>query len=668
MVVEVKIETPPAPPELLAALGALDPKASLEERLDQIEEVARWVIEVPALKRLSRPESLQLSHLTVLLATLSNSPELRQRLSATFASVLRDTTAVPLFAEAGMPSDRGLASETIDRVTRRILPLPPDDENLDRLVSRVFRHRRDCAWIPAAPPEQFEQLADLLGNIWKPLQDAMADAIALLCTRVSALGLSEELRTRSDDMLVRDSPFFRLPHVPLPEIPMIILECRRQLDVIHDRLERTGVSVDVVYRIDAIRRMMVRIERLTPLCEGIGNRRERTLVVQKLLEVLTVGRIADHSIRQLARQNLGLLARKVIERVGHTDERYVTSSRRDYFKMLVSALGGGALMAGTVVARVVTRWQDFAPFMDGLLTSANYAASFLVMQFLGLTLATKQPSATAAALAATIRETKGQHQLDELVVVIARIARTQFAAVLGNVLAVAAVAVAFDLIWLGATGGHFLNADTAATAMVSLHPLHSGTIFFAALTGLLLWLSSIGAGWLENWVTYRRLPDAIRYHRIGKVVGREKLTRIADFITKHTADIGGNLTLAFLLGMTPIVGRFFGLPLDIRHITLSTGSLAFAGCALGWHAVTVGACIGIAIIGLLNFGVSFAFALLVALRAKEVTDRERMNLAAAVLRRFVRHPLQFFFPPRQERLPTNPAIAAATDVSQSGHH
>ena len=105
-----------------------------------------------------------------------------------------------------------------------------------------------------------------------------------------------------------------------------------------------------------------------------------------------------------------------------------------------------------------------------------------------------------------------------------------------------------------------------------------------------------------------------------------------------------------------------------HHITLSTGSLAFSGCALGWHAITVGACIGIAIIGLLNFGVSFALALLVALRAKEVTGRERLNLAASVLRRFVRHPLQFFFPPRQERLPTNPAIAAATDVSSSGHH
>ena len=638
-----------APPELLDALEQLDPAAPLEARLAALEDVARWVIEVPALRRLLRPAPLQLSHLRLLLQVLQADPQLRQRLSQTLGSVFVDTTALHWFAEAGMPNDRGLTQETIDRISRRLLPAPPDPQNLERFISRVFRSERDCAWIEAAPPEIYEQLAELLGDIWQPLRETMADAVALLCTRVSALGLTEDLRTRSEAMLVRDSPFFRLPHVPLAEIPMVILECRKQLDVIHDALETTGVSVDVVYCIDAIRRMMTRIERFVPLVEGRGTRLERVVLARKVLNALTHGRINDDSLRQLARQNLGLLARKVIERVGHTGEHYVTATRREYWKMLASASGGGFLTAFTVIGKFFTKWGHFAPAIDGLLSAGNYAASFILMQLLGFTLATKQPSMTAAALAATIKELKnGKHQMDDLVALIARISRSQFAAACGNVLTVIPVAIGIDFIWMAVKGHHFLDDKTAAKTIASFHPTETGTIFFAALTGVLLWLSSLGAGWLENWVTYRRLPDAIRHHRLGKVFGRKRMERWATFVSNESAGIGGNSTLGFLLGMTPIVGLIFGLPLDVRHITLSTGSLTFAGCSLGYEHVTIAACIGIAIIGMLNFGVSFALALLVALRAKEVTGRERVQLAWAVTKRFVRNPLQFFFPPKDK--------------------
>src|SRR5439155_26169114 len=110
---------------------------------------------------------------------------------------------------AGVPGDRGLARETFERIARRILPRPPDDEDLERFVSRIFRRSRDCAWIEAAPIEVFVEIAEAFGDIWKPIREAMSDAIALLCSRISALGLSVDLRERSDPMHVRDSPFFR---------------------------------------------------------------------------------------------------------------------------------------------------------------------------------------------------------------------------------------------------------------------------------------------------------------------------------------------------------------------------------------------------------------------------------------------------------------------------
>jgi site-specific recombinase len=182
----------------------------------------------------------------------------------------------------------------------------------------------------------------------------------------------------------------------------------------------------------------------------------------------------------------------------------------------------------------------------------------------------------------------------------------------------------------------------------SLDPLSTGTVFFAALTGVLLWSSSIAAGWLENWAVYRRLPEAIAQHRIGRFVGRRVMTWWSNVFLRNVSGFGGNVALGVLLAMTPVIGKFFGVPLDVRHITLSTGALAFAVSSLGGEAVALGlpqAVFGIAVIGMLNFGVSFLLALGVALRAREVNRSDSLRLLRAVLARFATRPREFFLPP-----------------------
>jgi site-specific recombinase len=272
------------------------------------------------------------------------------------------------------------------------------------------------------------------------------------------------------------------------------------------------------------------------------------------------------------------------------------------------------------------------------------------MQLVGFTLATKQPSMTAAALAGTIRERTGPGQLDELVPLIARIARSQFAAAVGNVSAVIVTALGFDLLWQRVIGAPFLDATTAAATVASFDPLSSGTIPYAALTGVLLWTSSLCAGWFENWVVYHRLPEAIEHHRYGRRFGARRFAKLARFLEREAAGFGGSIALGFLLGMLPAFAKFFGLPIDVRHITLSTGSLTLAISSVGIHSVGMhaflSAVIGIAVIGMLNFGVSFALALIVALRARDVPAGEGKTLPGAVMRRLFRHPLEFFVPPR----------------------
>jgi site-specific recombinase len=375
---------------------------------------------------------------------------------------------------------------------------------------------------------------------------------------------------------------------------------------------------------------------------------ERAAGAGRLLARLLRDRLRDRSTVDLARTNLHLLARKIIERAGHTGEHYITASRAEYARMLASAAGGGVLTAGTTTLKFLIGWGQFAPAVEGMFAAVNYAGSFLVMQVLGFTLATKQPSMTAAALAATLRETSARPELDELVTVIARITRSQLAAAIGNVGLVIPAVLALDRLHVARAGRTFLDRDTSAYVLHSLDPLSTGTVFFAALTGVLLWTSSIAAGWLENWAVYRRLPEAIAQHRIGRFVGRRVTQWWSSVFARNISGVGGNVALGVLLAMTPVVGKFFGVPLDVRHITLSTGALAFSVSSLGGEAVALGlpqAVLGIAVIGLLNFGVSFLLALGVALRAREVNRSDSLRLLRAVLARFATRPREFFLPP-----------------------
>ena len=100
-------------------------------------------------------------------------------------------------------------------------------------------------------------------------------------------------------------------------------------------------------------------------------------------------------------------------------------------------------------------------------------------------------------------------------------------------------------------------------------------------------MSSLGAGWLENWVVYRRLPEAHRAPPVGRIVGNDAHgAGSRDFLEHSAAGFGGNVSLGFLLGMTPVAGMFFGLPLDVRHVTLSTRLARVRRCdarRVGWR-------------------------------------------------------------------------------------
>jgi len=644
---------PDAAALLRILLAKLDPDAPLAAQLTAAEHLGRFVVAGPRIRGVSGNAAL--ARLELLVVALERIPAARKRFEATLFAMLSQTYGIKLFGEIGLPNERGLWAETTDRLARRFLPEAPRPHELWMLAGHIIRSLDDLSWLGPSADPLLHRLAAAGGAAWTPLRHSILDAITLITARIAAIGTSEAFRSRAGVAGVRESPLFQLTRVEPTEMPPLIEAARVHLDNIRQALEDTGVSIDVVYALDSIERGLSRIELLLPFA---GGTHDSTYEIRAVIAAVGRGLVANRSFKQLMADNLRLLARKVIERAGRTGEHYVTSSRREYWAMLKSAAGGGPVVVVLTAGKFLIKWGHFAPFLDAILASAAYSGAFIVMQLLGLTLATKQPSMTAAALAGSIRDRSGPGQLDELVMLIARIARSQFAALVGNVGAVVVVGLLFDFLYTRATGSPFLDRESAIHTAQELDPVRSGTVFFAALTGVLLWISSLFAGWFENWIVYRKLPDAIEHHRWGKRLGKKRMARAARFLERNAAGFGGSVSLGLLFGFVPQMGAFFGIPLAGRHVTITTTSLALAVSSAGIDGLGAGtlawACVGIAVIGLLNFGVSFALALIVALRARDVPRGQRRTLPAAVMRRFFKKPLEFFVPPREPAGSTPP--------------
>src|SRR5262249_14983277 len=275
---------------------------------------------------------------------------------------------------------------------------------------------------------------------------------------------------------------------------------------------------------------------------------ERTAAIKSLLDSVVVGRLAHRSLAQLGHDNLQLLARKIVERAGKTGEHYIARNRAEYWHMWLAGAGGGLLTVGTAAIKMKVTHLGLAAFPEGFLSGLNYAISFVLLQMLGLVLATKQPSMTAAKLASIVRDNRGDSRTEEIVAYFARIFRSQLAAALGNVIVVSLGAVAFDRLWRLGTGKPFLSEELAIYALVSLSPVSTGTAIYAILTGVILWLSSLIGGWIENWYVYNQLPQGLKELPIGKRVGERRLERWVDALSRNVSGWGVSISLGFMLG------------------------------------------------------------------------------------------------------------------------
>jgi len=649
--------------ELATHFDAIAMAEDLESRLEALVTVVEWSRQTGT----GSDGAPDRSRLQMFLQVMEGVPEVRVRVQDTFAEILTETEGVNLFGETGIPSDRGFIAELSDRVVARVLPEPNDEHDLARLVTRLYSTPESVTRLAALPAEFFHRLIVLFAPLertdtWVPLQAAFADGFRLLAVRIEAEGLSGKLRARSHPVPVTRSAFHRLAREsdrlmdawregqPLAEGVAAwrsgAADVRGEMAEISRRLDTEGVSVDIVYGLEVMARSLSRMEHMLEVVMAPPGL-ERGEAVHRMLVELVEAAHKDRSIRYLLRTNMQLLQRKIVDRSGKTGEHYVAHNSSEYRAIWFAAAGGGLLTVLTAAIKLKVTHAGLPLFLEGLLAGLNYAVSFMFLHHLHLVLATKQPAMTAATLATLLRNRERTTRLDSVVEFTVHIVRSQIAAATANVVFVFLGAMLFSYLWSLALGRNYLGADEAQHVFETLSPVNSGTIFYAALTGVILWMAAMIGGWLDNWSVYHRLPQAIADHRLGRRLGRRKMARAAGVVSRNMAGWGTNISLGFLLGMAPVFGVFLGLPIDVRHVTLSSGMLAFGASGLDdWftRAWFFWALAGVATMFVLNLSVSFLLSLYTASRAYDLGGREVGVLGARLARRLLEAPLDFIVP------------------------
>ena len=257
---------------------------------------------------------------------------------------------------------------------------------------------------------------------------------------------------------------------------------------------------------------------------------------------------------------------------------------------------------------------------------------------------------TAPAMADKLADVFSDEAVEGFVDEVTHLIRSQAAGIFGNVLAVILLLVAAQ--WLSrAVFGSPLVGQGDADYMLGSLTLLGPTALFAACTGVLLFASSLIAGWVDNWFVWHQLDSAIAWN--PKIVARLRSARAQRWSVYWRRNISGfasNISLGLMLGLVPPVAVFFGLPLEVRHVTLASGQLAAAVGALGLGIVASASfwwCVaGIVATGTLNLTVSFYLAFRVALRSRGIRLADESGIQRAIRRRLRHAPLPFLLPPR----------------------
>jgi site-specific recombinase len=614
---------------------------SARDRATWVYGMLRGILDIPVAQRTER-----LSQLT---ASIDAHPR-REEIRNAFREFWSHHSYVRVISEAGLPDEIFFAQELFARTVKRLLPEDEVRGDLYVLLDSLGLHQRDAAWLMSLP----QNLVTWWSDIFSLSTPSMLASCKILALRAANIALSRDMLILSTDNDITKSSFFHLPSL----VESVVLNpeeyprwqqqrdaCVAQLREFDQRAEKEGTSTGFIFRLRLLRSFLWRIDQVLALRQPNADGR-------KFAVALVHGFASQRRILRIVSSTFRRLARSLVEKTGRVGVHYIARNARHW-----RAMGAGAIMAGVItcftsIMKYTISARIQAPLLVALGHSLNYAVSFLLMQAGGFLLASKMPGATAAALVDAMEDPAKDHMAR-----LKAISQTQTIVTIGNLLGAIPGSIALDRLWQLVTHHPFLTQAEAEHGVHMMIPHRSGTILFAVVTGVLLWLASLATGWTANYIAVSRMDSAISNSlRIRERLGLKRASKLAEWVKHQAPGSVGYIVLGFLLGTVPILVGLFGIPLEVRHVTLQAASLGYALDAMWVYGgltrnEIIFSLLGVLLVGVLNIATSFLLSFLLAIRARDVGDEKARTFLKEVGRSLITHPASFLLPSRTQPEP-----------------
>jgi len=630
-----------------------------------------------ALVRAMRPGSFSNSKYSTLqlqeaIHLLEQDDELRFIFTKALYEIFESSRLVEFFTESGIPVGNDFFTEFFARIRHKILPELVADNSFIRMLQNIFPFSNDCDWLCEIEDKVWADFFSMLGPIvqWHSahLQQELSTALSMLSVRVAAAGLEKPIAMRlpvevlaetfSEQAAAVDALLDALRDDNLDNVDGLyqslrirIKECFSALERLKSQSAQHGTSLEQTFLIRRLESQLLQMEMIANILFA-----KKGFSINELVAFFkrSVFHITNrYEVGELIQQNFSLLTYQIAEHKSKSGEHYITTGRKEFKDFFVASCKGGVIIAFVVILKIFIHHSHVAPFWEAVLFSLNYSAGFIIIHVTHAALATKQPAMTASKIAASLDSKKGERNLYGLAIVVGQTSRSQIISFVGNLLIVFPLPFIFAYLISMLNGSTIVSEKEALGMLDGVNPTKTLAWLYAGFTGVFLFVSGIISGYWDNKVIYSQIPERIRKHpSLKRVLSAERLNNIANYVEHNLGALVGNFILGFFLGTAAFLGAIFGLPFDIRHITIAAGNYAIgilgAHHLITWQTYTV-CFIGVLGIGFINFLVSFILAFLVAVRSRGVEVKSLPGFSSILFTYFRRFPGDFIRPPKSER-------------------
>lgn len=620
-------------------------------------------------------ESVKRADFTDVLNFFRNNSQLTENFKYYLDNIFNEKPFNLSLTEANILSENAFIPELKKRILNKVLPPVVNEKTIWFMIDNVsLRPKKDLEFFHNLPENEIDEFFTLLGIsdfIIRPnVKKEMLFAMNILSWRVTGAAMEVEVVRMAPEYRNFDNPFLALqneledlaeeleknPELQLDskdsrykQIKIYVEQCLEFVSIAFKNSSKYGISGKINQSLLKIRQQVQRIYEIIQLLV-IDN--ERDVLINSKQLVFNILRYKSHknNISDLINDSTRMISHLITNHTAETGAHYITSTRKEYMTMFYKASGGGIIVGALCVLKLLYGYIPGSDFSHAFLYSMNYAMGFIMIYLMGFTLATKQPAMTAATMTKVLAEegnNKSNHT--EFAHLVSKLFRSQFIAFVGNVLLSFPIALLI-IYGLDVFFSHNLAVEKSDKLLKDLDPFKSKAILHASIAGFYLFISGIISGNIGNNSVFYQIPERIAKNlSIRELFGKKFAKSLSKYYAKNWPGIVSNFWFGVFLGATAPVGLFFGLDLDIRHITFAAGNFAIGlyGKDFSVDSYTFWiSFITVFLIGFFNFLVSFSLSMFLAFRSRKLNFGQVSEIYKEIFKYMIRNPLKFFFPLR----------------------